>query len=158
LLVLNEILVGGPSSRLHRELVVHREAASSVQGALAPFSDPGLYELFVSMKRGSPAAVAEEVIGLAVERLRREPPSAADLGAARTRLETDDWSELETADGKAEALGHYETTAGDCARLFEVARRVEAVTGDDVLRVARRYLVDEERTVVVVEPSGEEPD
>ena len=158
LLVLNEVLVGGPSSRLHRELVVAREVASSVQGALAPFSDPGLYELFASMKRGSPAAVAEEVIGLALERLRREPPPEADLAAARNRLETEHWSDLETADGKAEALGHHETTAGDCVRLFDVARRVEAVTGEDVLRVARRYLVDEARTVVVVEPSGEEPD
>jgi zinc protease len=158
LLVANEILVGGPSSRLYRELVVQREAASSVQGALAPFSDPGLYELFVSMKRGSPAAIAEEVVGLAAERLRREPPSASDLLTAKNRLETDHWSELETADGKAEALGHHETTAGDCARLFDVARRVEAVTGDDVVRVARRYLVNDERTVVVVEPSGEEPD
>jgi zinc protease len=155
LLVLNEILVGGPSSRLYRQLIVEREVASSVQGMLAPFSEPGLYELFVSMKRGSPAAVAEEVVGLCAETLRRDPPAPADLTKAKNRLETDHWAELETADGKAEALGHHETTAGDHRRLFEVARRVEAVTADDVLRVARRYLVDDERTVVVVEPSGD---
>ncbi len=156
--VLNEILVGGPSARLYRELVVAREAASSVQGSLAPFSDPGLYELFVSMKRGHPAAVAEEAVGLAAERLCSEPTPAAELDKARNRLETDHWAELETADGKAEALGHHETTFGDHRRLFEVARRVEAVTAADVLRVARRCLVDAERTVVVVEPSGEEPE
>jgi zinc protease len=156
LLVLNEILLGGPSSRLYRELVVARELASCVQGALAPFSDPGLYEVFVGMKRDQPAARAEEVVDACLDAARAAGPAAAELEAAKNRLETEHWAELETADGKAEALGHHESTGGDYAGLFEVARRVAAVTPDDVLRVARRYLVAEERTVVVVEPSGED--
>jgi zinc protease len=156
LLVLNEILLGGPSSRLYRELVVAHEVASSVQGALAPFSDPGLYELFVGMKRDQPAARAEDIVDRCLEAMRAAGPNAAELATAKNRLETEHWAELETADGKAEALGHHESTGGDHLQLFEVARRVEAVSADDVVRVARRYLVTDARTLVVVTPSEEE--
>lgn len=154
LLALNEVLLGGPSARLHRELVVEREVASGVQGALAPFSDPGLLEIFVTMKRGQGTDAAADLIDAAARRLRDEPVSAAELSKVKNRLETEHWAQLETADGKAEALGHHETTSGDHRRLFEVANRVEALTPADLLEVARRYLVTDERTVVVAEPSG----
>jgi zinc protease len=159
LLVLNEICVGGPSARLYRQLVIEREVASTVQGMLAPFAEPGLWELFVSLARDTDVSVVEAVLDEAAERLRHEPPSAAELAKAQNRLETEHWATLETADGKAQALGHHHTTAGDHRRLFEVAERVERVTPDDLVRVAAAYLRREALTVVVAEPSGEdEPD
>jgi zinc protease len=157
LLVVNEILTGGPSARLYRELVVVREAAASVHGSLAPFHDPGLLEIYAGMKRGHGAAEAEDVIDAQAARLRREPLAPAELAKAKNRLETELWSQLDTADGKAEALGHYQITTGDSRRLFDVARRVDEVTAEDVARVAATYLVRERRSVVVAEPSGEEP-
>jgi zinc protease len=158
LLLLNEILVGGPSSRLYRELIVAREAATSVQGMVAPFSDPGLWEIFASMARGESAAIAEEALDAQAALLAAEPPPADELQKVKNRLETEHWAQLDTADGKAEALGHHETTSGDHRRLFDVAARVEAVTLEDIRRVAATYLVREGRTVVVAEPSGEEAD
>ncbi len=155
LLLLNEILVGGRSSRLYRELVVAREASTSVHGTVAPFSEPGLWEIVATMARGEPAAVAEEVLDAEAAVLAGEPPSAEELDKAKNRFETEHWAQLETADGKAEALGHHETTAGDHRRLFEVAERVAAVTAADIARVAATYLRREARTVVIAEPSGE---
>jgi zinc protease len=158
LVVLNELLVGGPSARLHRELVITREATTGVSGSVAPFAEPGLWELFVPMKRGQPASVAEEALDAAAALLARVPVGATELTKVKNRLETEHWAELETADGKAEALGNHETSGGDHRRLFDYARRVEAVTAEDVLRVARTYMVPDARTVVVAEPSGEEGD
>jgi zinc protease len=158
LLVANEILVGGPSARLYRELVVEREAATSVNGMLAPFHDPGLLEVFVALKRGHDAAEAEGVLDAAAARLAAEPPSAAELAKAKNRLETELWTELDSADGKAETLGHYEVTTGDSRRLFAVAERVDAIGPEEVMRAAAEHLVRERRTVVVATPSGEEPE
>jgi len=158
LLVANEILTGGPSARLYRELVVVREAAASVHGSLAPFHDPGLLEIYAGMKRGHTAAEAEEVIDAASARLAAEPLAAEELIKAKNRLETELWSQLDTADGKAESLGHYQITTGDSRRLFEVARRVDEVTAEDVARVAAKYLVREGRSIVIAEPSGEADD
>lgn len=157
LVLATEILVGGPSARLYRELIVTREAATAVQGMVAPFSEPGLLEIFVSMARGEVAQVAEDLLDAATALLAAEPPSDAELEKVKNRLETEHWAQLDTADGKAEALGHHETTSGDHKRLFEVAERVAAVTAADIVRVAGRYLRRDARTVVVAEPSGEPP-
>jgi zinc protease len=157
LVLASEILVGGPSARLYRELIITREAATSILGMVAPFSEPGLLEIFVSMARGESAHVAEELIDAETALLASEPPSDAELQKVKNRLETEHWAQLDTADGKAEALGHHETTSGDHKRLFEVAERVAAVTPADIARVVGTYLRREARTVVIAEPSGEPP-
>src|SRR5262249_28419620 len=125
-------------------------------GMLAPFRDPGIYEVLVSMKRGRHAAEAEEALDAEVERLVREAVPHAELEKVRNRLETEFWGDLETADGKAEALGHYQTTLGVYRKLFEVAGGVPKTTAEDVRRAAEKYLRREARTVVVAEPSGGE--
>jgi zinc protease len=157
LLVASELLCGGPSARLHRELVVVREAATRLHGTLAPFHDPGLLEIFVGMKREHGIAEAEAVIDEAMARLAADEVTPAELAKVKNRLETELWSQLDTADGKAEALGHYQITTGDSRVLFEVARRVDEVTPEELRRVAAEHLGKERRTVVVAEPSGEEP-
>ncbi len=55
-------------------------------------------------------------------------------------------------DGKAEALGHYETALGDFRKVTALAERLAAVTADDVARVVRAYLRPERRTIVIAEP------
>ncbi len=148
------ILLGGPSARLYKRLVIDTELASSVLGMLTPFAHPGLYEVVVSMTRGHTVAEAQAILDEEIARLAAEAPPPAELAKVLTRLETDLWSELETADGKAEALGHYETTFGDFKKLFEVQDRLAEISGADIRRVVREHLVPERRTVVIAEPSG----
>jgi zinc protease len=154
----SEVLLGGPSSRLYRRLVVESETASSVSGMLMPVAQPGLFEIFTSMVRGKTAADAEAIIDEEIERLIVGSLSPAELAKCKNRYETGFWSELETADGKAEALGHYETVLGDYRGLFAAAARVETLTVEDVRRAAATYLRKEARTIVVAEPSGEVDD
>jgi zinc protease len=157
---ITELLVGGPSARLYHRLVVEDELATDVRGTVAPLADPGLVEFSANLKRDVPAAKAERALDEAILRLHREPVPESELVRIQNRLETAFWSELETASGKAEALGHYESTLGDFRRLFEVPARVLAIRAHDVQRVAAQYLQGGTRTVVVAEPSaeGEEED
>jgi zinc protease len=150
-----EILTGGLSAALHRRLVVEEEMASQLQAHLAPTRDPGLVEVFLAMKRGRRFDEAMPIIEEELARLRDAGPAPEELEKARNRLETSFWSELETADGKAEALGHFETTLGDWRRVLEVAARLPMISADEVRRAARTYLVSSGRTIVVAEPSGE---
>ncbi len=154
----SEVLLGGPSSRLYRRLVVESETASSVSGMLMPVAQPGIFEVFTSMVRGKTAADAETIIDQEIARLAAEPVSPAELAKCKNRYETGFWSELETADGKAEALGHYETVLGDYRALFEAAARVETLGAEDVRRAAATYLTKDVRTIVIAEPSGEADD
>ncbi|MSP61067.1 MAG: insulinase family protein [Myxococcales bacterium] len=148
-----ELLAGGQSSRLHRRLVIESEVASTVNGAAPEFRDPGLCELTVALQRGRRAAEAERMIAQEIERLAERAVDEAELAKAQNRLEARHWHGLRPMDGKAEALGHWETTAGDYSRLFSVAERVRAVQPEEVRRVFERYLAPSLRTVVCATPA-----
>jgi zinc protease len=146
--VASEILFGGNSSRLHRTLIAETEIAASAHATVAPFRDPGLYEISVGLQRDHQASAAERLVDEEIVRLQAEPLRPDELQTAKTRLETRFWRELRPQSGKAEALGHYHTTAGDYRRLFGVADAYRRVTEEDVARVARHYLRRERRTVI----------
>lgn len=154
--MLNEILLGSASSPGYRRLVVDEEMASGVSGYVTPFRDPGLYEIAITAKRGRRALEAEAILMDEIQKLKNTPPSTAQMQKARSRLETSFWSAMETADGKAEALGHYETTLGDYRRLFAIADRMQTLAAEDITRVANRYLQPTQRTVVTAIPDGEQ--
>jgi zinc protease len=156
--IVSTLLAGCPSARLYRRLVIEREAASSVDAQLTPFRDPSLLRLAVTTARGHDAAEVLGVIDAELAALVEHPPSAAEVEKAKALAETDFWSALVDVDGKAEALGHYETALGDFRRLGVVAERLTAVTAGDVARVARAYLSAARRTVVIAEPEGNDDD
>jgi zinc protease len=153
--IISTLLAGCPSARLHRKLVIERESASSVDAQLTPFRDPSLLRLAVTTARGHNAGEIIHTIDGELVELIEHPPSAAEVEKAKALAETDFWSSLVDVDGKAEALGHFETALGDFRRLNVIAERLTSVTADDVERVVRSYLLPARRTIVIAEP---EPD
>src|SRR5512143_4132050 len=59
--IVSTLLAGCPSARLHRTLVIDKEAASSVDAQLTPFRDPSLLRLAVTTARGHNA---DEIIAV----------------------------------------------------------------------------------------------
>ncbi len=151
--VLDEILTGGPSARLYRRLVVQEEIASSVDGSPAATRDPGLYTLWVQMRRGHRAEEAEALLTAEMEALARTPPSEADLAKAKNRIETGFWRALASSEGKATQLGEFEVVAGDYRKLLERPAEITRVTAADVQRAAGQYLAGRPRVVVVARPA-----
>lgn len=152
LVLLNEILFGGRSSRVHRALVKQQELASDVRGWIGSFRDPGLYDIYLVARAPHTTDELLAAWDALVADAVREPPSEVELAKAKARLELGTLQGLETASGKAEQLGFYETVLGDPAALFHRLEAYRRVTTGDLLRVARRYLVPTARTVVEVFP------
>ena len=155
LTVLNEILFGGRASRLYRSLIIDKELVSDLRGWVATFRDPGLYELHFTARPGKTAAEVEEVLAKELDRARREPISDDELVRAKARLELSTLQSMETMSGKAEQIGFYETVLGDASVSFRRLEEYRRTTAGDVLRAARRYLVDRARTTIHVQPDGE---
>ncbi len=152
--LLNEVLAGGPSSRLNRALVVDRTWASSVHGDVAPTRDPGLYALSIQMMKGHTAAEAERLVMETVGDLVARPLGAAELGRAAARLETTFWQQLASSHGRAETIGMFEIAGGGFQRLLERGTEYAHVSPADVQRVAASYLGGGARSVVVARPEG----
>ena len=147
--IVAEILAGGPSSRLQRELVVDKELASSVHGDVAPTKDPGLYALWIQMTKGHGAEEAEARVLAATADLAARPVAGAELAAVQARVETEFWRDLSSSHGRSERLGEFEIATGDFRRAFARGEELAAVTSADVQRVATKYLARSARSVVI---------
>jgi zinc protease len=152
--VLTEVLFGGRASRLYRTLVVDRELATDLRGWVSTFRDPGLFECWATARSTHTTREMQTVLEDGFAQARTDVVSEQDLDRAKARLELGALQQLETIPGKAEQLGFFETVLGDPTHAF---RRVEAfrrTTVGDLRRVARRYLVDEARTIVRILPEA----
>jgi zinc protease len=155
LVLLNEILFGGRSSRVHRALVQEQELTTEIRGWVGTFRDPGLYDVYLSARGEHTCAELTAALDALIEQARREPVTQGELDRAKARLELGALQGLETVAGKAEQLGFYETVLGCPAQLFSKLGEYRRATLSDLLRVARRYLVPEGRTLVEVFPDGD---
>lgn len=155
LTVLNEVLFGGRSSRLYRALISEGELASEARGSLAPYRDPGLYEIWVSMREGHKAERARAIVDAHLETLARELVTERELEKAKNRIELGFLHGMETASGKAEQLGFYETVLGDACRIFGQLEAYRAVTREQLQSAVQRLLVPTRRTTLLVRPSPE---
>jgi zinc protease len=154
LVLLNEILFGGRSSRVHRALVQEQEIASEVRGWVGAFRDPSLYDVFLSARGEHTTTELLAALDVVLAAALRDPVSQGELDRAKARLELGTLQGLETVAGKAEQIGFFETVLGDPAALFDKLDAYRRVSVGDLLRVARRYLVDTGRTIIEVFPDG----
>lgn len=152
LTVANEILFGGRSSRIYRRLVTKEEKASEVRGSIAPFKDPGLFEIWASARPGHKAKELLVVINEELARLAREPVREDELDKARNRLELSFIEGMETVGGKAEQVGFYDTVLGDAGRVFERLADYRSVTREHIQAAAKKYFRTSARTTMLIKP------
>jgi zinc protease len=148
--LLSEVLLGGRASRIHDKLVRELEIASEVRVFVSPFRDPGLFEIFASARAGHTAEELLDAIDAEVARVREQPVSLAEIERARARSELGLLAGLDSVDGKASTIGFYETVLGRPNAAFERLEAFARISASDLLRVARRYLVPERRSIVLV--------
>jgi len=147
-----ELLCNGQSSSVYKRLVIDTEVASSVTAEVPGFRDPGLLEIRASLQRGHAAEEAERIIVEEIARLAAHPVPAELLEKGKNRLEARFFRHLRPHEGKAEALGHHQTTAGDFRLLFRAAEHIRAVTPEGLQRAIARYLSPRRCNVVVARP------
>lgn len=152
LVVANEVLFGGRSSRLHRLLCVDKEIALSVRGSISPFVEPGLHEMWIAVRQGARIDSALALLDKEIARLGSRGPTRRELEKAINQLELSFLHTMETAGGKAEQIGFHETVMNDGAAAFDRLASYRAVTGEAVQRVVSKYLRPSRRTRVEIVP------
>jgi hypothetical protein len=87
-------------------------------------------------------------------RITREPVSAAELAKAVKQFTVGTLSSRKTMEGQAQDLGGNWIAAQDLRFSERYLAAVRAVTPDDLIRVARTYLRDDNRTVFALLPKA----
>jgi zinc protease len=152
LTMLCEVLFSGRSSRGHRALVQTEEIATELRGWVSTFRDPGLFEIYATARPGKTSAELMIALDRELARVVAEPVTTAELDKVKAKVELALVQSLETASGKAEQIGFYHTVLGDPGGAFARLDAYRRTTRSDLLRVARRYIVNHRRTVIEVHP------
>jgi zinc protease len=152
--ILNEVLFGGRASRMYRELVTTREVCTDLRGWVSTFRDPGLYEMYFTARTGTSAADVLARVDAELVKVRDEVVTEEELVRAKARLELGLVQSLETASGKAEQIGFYDTVLGDPAAAFRRLEAYRRVTSGEMRTAARRYLKLDARTIIHVLPEA----
>jgi zinc protease len=152
--ILNEVLFGGRASRMYRELVTTHEVCTDLRGWVSTFRDPGLYEMYFTARIGTAGADLLARVDAELVKVRDEVVTEEELERAKARLELGLVQSLETASGKAEQIGFYDTVLGDPAAAFRRLEAYRRVTTGEMRTAARRYLRLDARTVINVLPEA----
>ena len=153
--VLVSILTDGDSSRLHRALVEEARVAIQVRGMYDPGFDPSLTLLLVDLPPGGDLAKTEALLSAQLARVAKEGVTDAELRKAKNIAVADFWRSLETINGRAQALGRAEVFQGDYRKLFDTPKRFEAVTREQVRKLAARVFDPNNRTVGTLVPTDD---
>lgn len=147
--VLSTVLGGGMAGRLFADLRDKQALAYTASAFFDPVREPGALILYLGTAPAN-AARAEEALGKEIERIRSQPVGADELKRAKGYLLGNYEMDRRTNARQAWYLGFYEVEMVGQGFPDAYRRAVEAVTPEDVLRVARAYLGT--RTTVVLRP------
>ncbi|MGH7483664.1 MAG: M16 family metallopeptidase [Longimicrobiales bacterium] len=150
--LLSRIFSQGESSRLYRRLVDEEEAALQVFSFLNSRYGPGTMIFGALPNQGVSVDVLEQLIQEEIDELRAEGVTERELQKAKNQLRAGQIQSRLTVMSKSVALQHARFMHGDVANVNQDIDRYMAVTAQDILDVARRYLAPENRTVVVTVP------
>ena len=152
LTVAAEILAGGSSSRLHRDLVVRRFLAHSVSPSVSLLEGGALFGIDFEISTRTSLDRARRFIDGAIRQLRLVGPTRGELRRARGHLERRALLEFENPTDRATKLSLYELTRGDARAWLEEQLALRALTEETVRRIAHDHLVDARRTTVETYP------
>jgi zinc protease len=147
--LLAEILGGGRSSRIYRELVAEKQLAVGAEAATWSLEQDGLFGAGAVMPPVSGDANSIlEIIERHISRLRREAVSERELMKARNQMLRGLVTGNLQIESKARMLGSAAVEYGDVSQVNRWIDDIRKVTAADIQRVANEYLT-EERTLEV---------
>ena len=151
--VLAYILGGGESARFYQKVVYELQLASYAGADYNPVHvDPHLFGFNAGPLPGKTVEEIEPVLYAEVERLIKEPIPDRELQKAKNQIESEFVFAQDSVHRLAALLGRYEAVA-NWKLLDGFLEGVRKVTAADVQRVAKQYLVQENRTVAILIPT-----
>lgn len=148
--VLSHLLGAGKASRLYREL---KERAGLVHDiATGYYALPSVGTFYIEAELDAEKIdLARRAVFREIERVKRQPPDAAELERIKARIEYAFLASMEDVSGQANNLAYYESL-GDFNLLNEYVARLRAVTPEAVQRAAAQYLQIEKAAIQELRP------
>jgi predicted Zn-dependent peptidase len=136
---LNNVLGGGMSSRLFQEVREKRGLAYAVYSYHQGYSDAGAIKTYVGSTTGN-VEEAVRVIAEQLGRVQEELVPDEELDRTKQQLKSSTLLALESTAARMNRIGRSLITGTELLSPEEIADRIEAVTAEDIRRLARKHL------------------
>jgi predicted Zn-dependent peptidase len=154
--VFSTLLGGGMSSRLFQEIREKRGLAYAVFSFASSYLDGGSFGVYA----GTAPEDAAELVPLLAEEMMKTcaAVSEPELARARAQLKSSLMMSLESTSSRIERLGRHMLIYGRPLAVGEMVERIEAVSAEKVVALARRLFMDKRLSVAALGPvAGLEP-
>lgn len=153
---LTQLLSGGQSSRFQKSLVDEKRMALAVQAIPLALEDGGLFINFALPNQGySTEDLAAEVDKM-VEQVKTEMVPEREFQKLKNQIESNFISGYGSVQGIAESLANYHVYFGNAGLINTEIERYRKVTREDLMRVAKKYLVPENKVELTYRPKSEQ--
>ena len=154
LTVLSSILSSGRSSRLYESVVRQQQLAANVFAGVGETRGPGLFTVTGTPVPGKSLAELEAAIDAEFDKVKTGKIEDWELEKARVAARRAYVSSQGSSLQRAVSMSQNAMFYNDPELLSKRQARIEKVTAADVQRVAKEYLVKENRTVVTTTPKA----
>ncbi len=152
--MLGQILGGGESSRLWRDLVREKDLAMFALSAGFALEHDGILAAGAVLDPfGSKPDKALAAIRAQIERIRTEGVTDEEVAKARNNMLRNEVTSLLTVESKAQKLGEAALLRGDLEAVNREFGDIAKLTAADVKRVAQAYLKPEREVEIRIEPN-----
>ncbi len=151
--VMSSVLSAGQSSRLYQKLVKDSEVAQNANAFTEQRPGPSLEQISVTVRPGKDLAGVEKMVYDEVAKIQAQPVEDWEMDKVRMFLRRNQVRSAQGSLGRAAELAETYAEYGDASLVNVEYQKLAAVTKADIQRVAKKYLVEANRSVVVTLPA-----
>jgi predicted Zn-dependent peptidase len=143
--MLGQLLSQGQSSRLYKALVDEQQKALFIGNFPVGMEDPGVSIMYGITNMGVDVEDFTAALDSEIERVQNEPISDDEFQKLRNQVENDFISSNSRVAGIAESLANYHMYFGDADLINTELEKYLAVTKEDIMMAAKKYLRSDNR-------------
>ena len=148
-------LLFSDSAPLYQKLVVEEQWVDFVSGSYSDHRDPYLFMIFSRIKTAEEVEKVQSTVREHIAKLQQELVDEERLERIKSHLRYGFALGLDSPGAVAQTVSHYLIVAGDPASVNRVYSQYEAVTPEDIQRVAREVFQETNRTTITLAFAGE---
>ncbi|MCP4460649.1 MAG: insulinase family protein [Cytophagales bacterium] len=152
--MLTQLLSGGESSRFQKEIKDKQQIAAFVGSFPFALEDAGIFISLGLVNMGRTPEELEKALDAEIDRVKNEPIPEKEFQKLRNQIENNFISSNSTVSGIAESLADYYVYFGDANLINSEIDRYMAVTKEDIMNVAKKYLDKDNRVTLTYLPKS----
>ncbi|MFI5144480.1 MAG: M16 family metallopeptidase, partial [Ignavibacteria bacterium] len=150
--ILSEILAGGESSKLYRELVYDKQMSNEIASYVDNKESTGVFYIYSVLMPDIETGDVENIIDRIINDIGEGMLSDKEIEKAKNRIETKLTYKIQSILYKADLFAHFTCFYGNPGLINEILKEYLSVSKDDIIKTVNTYLKKENRVILTYLP------